>query len=174
MGDLSSLTFRIWTCLISAWSVDVVRKNNTRLVTHMLKRIYPLGSFLNLPTNHLRNQLGGQLRKRTGRRFALDNLHHLLANGSNLRRPRIRRLLDLIRTSVGEGDSKETKQIIVGGLEGDVGLDESLPLSNERPQLIRGEVESVKVGQTILALYFVDSELDLAESMSLVLLQVGQ
>ena len=49
-----------------------------------------------------------------------------------------------------------------------------MPLADERAQLVRGEVEAVEVGQAVLALDLIDAELDLAESVVLVLLEVGE
>jgi hypothetical protein len=63
---------------------------------------------------------------------------------------------------------------VVGSHDGDVGLNQSLPLADERAELVRGEVETVKVGQAVLALDLVDPELDLAESMVLILLEIGE
>jgi hypothetical protein len=37
-----------------------------------------------------------------------------------------------------------------------VGLDERLPLANERSQLVRGEGHAVEVGEAVLSLDFVD------------------
>lgn len=49
-----------------------------------------------------------------------------------------------------------------------------MPLADERAQLVGGEVESVEVGQAVLALDLVDAELDLAEGVILILLQIGE
>jgi hypothetical protein len=49
-----------------------------------------------------------------------------------------------------------------------------LPLADERAELVGGEVEAVEVGQAVLALDLVDAELDLAESVVLILLKVGE
>jgi hypothetical protein len=49
-----------------------------------------------------------------------------------------------------------------------------LPLADKRAELVRGEVETVEVGQAVLALDLVDTELDLAERVVLVLLEIGQ
>jgi hypothetical protein len=49
-----------------------------------------------------------------------------------------------------------------------------LPLADERSQLVRSEVQTVEVGQTVLALDLVDAELDLAEGVVLVLLQIRE
>lgn len=49
-----------------------------------------------------------------------------------------------------------------------------MPLADEGAKLVGGEVETVEVGQAVLALDLVDSELDLAESVVLILLEIGQ
>jgi hypothetical protein len=49
-----------------------------------------------------------------------------------------------------------------------------LPFSNKGTEFVRGEVEAVEVCETVLALYFVNSELDLAESMVFIGLEVGE
>ena len=59
-------------------------------------------------------------------------------------------------------------------LDGDVGLNEGLPLSHERSKLVGGEVETVESGQAVLALNLVDSEAHLSEGVVLVLLEIGQ
>lgn len=76
----------------------------------------------------------------------------------------------MIWPSLGERNSKQSKEIVVSGFDGDVGFNEGLPLSHERAQFIRSKVESMEIGETIFALYFVDSELDFSECMVLVLL----
>jgi hypothetical protein len=83
-------------------------------------------------------------------------------------------LLDLVGALLGEGNDEEAKEVVVGGLDDNVGFNQRLPLANQRPELVRGEVEAVEVGQAVLALDFVDSEFDLAERMVLVLLQIGE
>lgn len=83
-------------------------------------------------------------------------------------------LADLVGPTLGESDGEEAEEVLVGGLDGNVGLDEGLPLADKRSQLVRGEVETVEVGQAVLALNLVDPELDLPERVVLVLLQVGQ
>jgi len=104
----------------------------------------------------------------------LNDLGHLLSDGSDLRRGGVCGLLDLVWPALGEGDGEQTEEVVVGGLDGDVGLDQGLPLSDEGAEFVRGEVETVEVGQTVLALNLVDAELDLAESVVLILLEIGQ
>ena len=49
-----------------------------------------------------------------------------------------------------------------------------MPLADEGAELVGGEVETVEVGQAVLALDLVDAELDLAESVVLILLEIGE
>ena len=93
----------------------------------------------------------------------MDDLGHLLTDLPDLRRSGVCGLLDLVRPSLGEGDGEEAKEVVIGGLDNDVGFDEGLPFADERAELIRGEVEAVEVSQAVLALNLIDSELDLAE-----------
>jgi hypothetical protein len=91
-----------------------------------------------------------------------------------LRRSGVGGLLDLVWPSLGEGNGEEAEEVVIGGLDNDVGLDEGLPLADKRAELIRGEVEAVEVGQAVLALDLIDSELDLAERVVLILLKIGE
>jgi hypothetical protein len=49
-----------------------------------------------------------------------------------------------------------------------------LPLADEGAELVGGEVEAVEVGQAVLALDLVDTKLDLAERVVLVILETGE
>ena len=49
-----------------------------------------------------------------------------------------------------------------------------MPLADEGAELVGSEVETVEVGQAVLALDLVDAELDLAESVVLILLEIGE
>jgi hypothetical protein len=55
-----------------------------------------------------------------------------------------------------------------------VGLDQSLPLSDERAELVGGEVHAVECGEALLSLDFVDDEFQLAVSLLLVSVEVGE
>jgi hypothetical protein len=133
-----------------------------------------LRRLLDIPPNHLRNQLRRQLTQRHARRLPLNDLRHLLPDRPNLTRPRICRLLDLVVPPLGEGNGEQAEEVVVSGLDGHVGLDERLPLADERAQLVGGEVQPVEVGEAVLALDFVDAELDLAEGVVFVFLEVGE
>ena len=104
--------------------------------------------------------------------FTLDDLNHLLSDGPDLRRGSICGLLDLVWPALGEGNGEEAEEVVVGGLDGDVRLDQGLPLSDEGSELVRCEVQTVEVGQAVLSLDLVDTELDLPECVVLILLQV--
>lgn len=142
--------------------------------TYVLERVDALGGLLNLTSDNLRDKLVGQGLESTAAGLTGDDLSHLLADGTDLGRGSVGGLLDLVGSALGEGNDKEAEEIVVGGLDSDVALDQGLPLADKRPQLVGGEVEAVEVGQAVLALDLVNSELDLAERVVLILLQVGQ
>lgn len=140
--------------------------------TYVLERVDALGSLLNLAANDLGNELLGELGKRARAGLTGHDLGHLLADLPDLGRLGIGGLLDLVGSSLGESNGEKADEVVIGGLDDDVGLDKGLPLANERAELVGGEVEAVEVGQAVLALDLVDAELDLAESVVLVLLEV--
>lgn len=141
---------------------------------YVLQRVDALCRLLDLTADNLGDQLGGELLEVAARGLALDELGHLPADGTDLRCGGVGGLLDLVRAALGESDGEDAEEVVVGGLDGDVGLDQGLPLADERAELVGGEVQAVEVGQAVLALNLVDAELDLAERVVLVLLQIRQ
>jgi hypothetical protein len=139
-----------------------------------LKWVDALRALLDLTSDDFRNHLADQLAERAALGLLLHDVHHLLPDLTHLRRSRICRLLDLIWTPLSERDAEETEKVIVGGLDDGVRLDESLPLADEGAKLVGGEVQAVEVGQAVLALHLIDSELHLAEGMVLIFLQIGE
>lgn len=139
-----------------------------------MERVDALCGLLDLATNDLGNEFGGKLSEGAAGGFALNDVGHLASDSPDLRRGSICRLLDLVGTALGEGDGEQTDEVVVGGLHRYVRLDQSLPLAHERAQLVGGEVESVEVGQAVFALDLVDSQTNLAKSVILILLQIGQ
>lgn len=131
--------------------------------TYVLQGVDALGGLLDLTANNLGNQLGNQLGQGAAGSLALDDISHLASNGADLGRSSIGGLLDLVGASLGEGDGEEADEVVIGGLDGNVGLNESLPLANEGSQLVGCEVESVEVGQAALALDLIDAEANFAE-----------
>lgn len=142
--------------------------------THVLEGVDALSGLLDLAANDLGDQLLGELGEGAGAGLALHDLGHLLANGPDLRRSGVGGLLDLVWPTLGETDGEEAEEVVVGGLNDNVGLNEGLPLADERAELVGGEVETVEVGQAVLALNLVDAELDLAEGVVLILLEIGE
>lgn len=143
-------------------------------VTNILQRVDTLGGLLDLTANDLGDQLGGQLSQRAAGGLALHYVGHLLADHPDLRRPGVGGLLDLVGASLREGNGKQADQILIGRLDRHVGLDQGLPLAHKRAQLVRRKVHAVEVGQAVLPLDLVHPELDLAESMVLVVLQIRE
>lgn len=142
--------------------------------TYVLERVDALGGLLDLASNNLRNELVGQGLESAAAGLTGDDLGHLLADGADLGGGGVGGLLDLVGTALGECDDEQAEEVVVGSLDGDVALDQGLPLADKRSQLVGSEVEAVEVGQAVLTLNLVDSELDLAERVVLILLQIGQ
>ncbi len=107
-----------------------------RIQTYVLEWVDALGSLLNLAADNLWDELGGELGKGAGRSLALDDLGHLLADGADLGGSSVCGLLDLVWATLGESDGEEADEVIVGGLDGDVGLDQGLPLADEGAELV--------------------------------------
>lgn len=133
-----------------------------------------LCGLLNLAPDDLGDELGGQLAERAGLALARHDVHHLLSDRPDLRAGGVCRLLDLVRPSLGEGDAEHADLVVIDRVDGHVGLDERLPLAHQRAELVGCKVESVEVGQAVAALDLVDPQLDLAECLLLVLLQIGE
>lgn len=142
--------------------------------TYVLEGVDALGALLDLTADNLWDQLGGKLAEGAALCLTRHDIGHLLADCSDLRRSCVCGLLDLVWPPLGEGNAEKTEEVVVGSLDHDVGLDEGLPLADERAQLVGGEVETVEVGQAVLALDLVDAQLDLAESVVLILLEIGE
>lgn len=161
---------------VDLWNVSFVAPHSFLIIviTYVLEWVDALSGLLDLAADDLWDQLGGELGKGAGGSLALDDLNHLLANGADLGRRSVGGLLDLVWTTLGKGNGEHAEEVIIGGLNGDVGLDKSLPLADKGSQLVGGEVKTVEVGQAVLALNLIDTELDLAESVVLILLKIGE
>lgn len=83
-----------------------------------------MSRLLDFAADDFGNELGSELCKSAGRSFALYDLGHFLADGSDLRRGSICSFLNLIRAALGEGNGEETEEIVIGGLDGYVRLDQ--------------------------------------------------
>jgi hypothetical protein len=125
-------------------------------LTYVLERVDALCGLLNLAADNLGDQLRGELLQGAGGSLSLNDLDHLLSDGANLGRGGVGGLADLVGTALGESNAEEAEEVVVGGLDSDVGLNQRLPLADKRPQLVGGEVETIEVGQAVLALDLVD------------------
>lgn len=141
---------------------------------NVLEGVDSSGSLLDLSPNNLRDELGGELCQSATSGLTLDDLNHLLAYSSDLGGLCVCGLLDLVWSSLGERNGEQSEEVVVGSLDGDISLNEGLPFSDKGSELVRGEVEAVEICETVLSLDLVDSQLDLAESMLLILLEIGK
>jgi len=155
---------------VELWCLQQLDLSNV----NVLEWVDALGGLLDLTTNDLWDELGCELCKGAGGGLADDDLGHLLADGTDLGRSGVGGLLDLVWTALGETNGEDTEEVVIGGLDGDVGLDQGLPLTDQRSKLVGCEVETVEVGQAVLALDLIDSELNLAESVVLILLEISE
>jgi hypothetical protein len=140
-----------------------------------------LASLLNTVTNDILgngrrrgDELGNELLEIARSGFLGHDLEHLLADLTDLGRLSIGGLLDLVAATSSEGNDEKTDKVTVGGLDINESLQERLPLLDEGTELIRGEVHSVEVGEAVLALNFINSQLDLAESTILILGKIAE
>lgn len=135
----------------------------------VLEGIDALAGLLDLLANGVRDELLDDLLKVAGGDLALDDLEHALADGTDLAALGIGGLLDLLGATLGEADGEEAKEVAVGGLDVNVGLDQGLPLLDHGTELVSGHGHSVEVGQAALALDLINAKTELAESLVLAL-----
>lgn len=140
----------------------------------VLEGVDALRRLLDLAADDLGDELLDELLEVAAGGLALHDLEHLPPDLADLGRLGVRRLLDLVRAPLGEADGEDADEVAVGRLDVELGLDQGLPLADERAELVRGEVHAVEVGQAVLALDVVDAELDLAERLLVVLVQVAE
>jgi hypothetical protein len=95
-----------------------------------------LARLLDLTANDLWNELGDELVERAALCLPQHDVRHLLPDLPDLRAGGICGLLDLVLSSLGEGDAEETKEVLVSSLDNDVGFDQGLPLADKRSQLV--------------------------------------
>jgi hypothetical protein len=90
------------------------------------------------------------------------DLHHLLAELLLVRSLGVAGSLDLLAVAAGEGDGEHANEVAVLSASLDEGLDQSVPLLDERAELVTSNVHTVEVGVAIEALDFLDLKLDLS------------
>jgi ethanolamine utilization microcompartment shell protein EutS len=99
---------------------------------------------------------------------------HLGADGADLGRLGVTGLLELILLLLGEGDAEHADDVTIGGTSINIGLNDRLLLLDEGAKLITGHVHAVEVEETVVSLNILDTELDLAVSHGLVVVEVGK
>jgi len=132
-----------------------------------------LASLLDILADRIRDQLVDSLLQ-VGRADLLgDDVNHLTADILDLLRLSVGSFLDLVLSFLGEADAEKAKSVGVAGFHIHASLDHGLPLLNHGPGLVRGEVHSVEVGETITSLDIFADEAELAEG-NLVVLKIGE
>merc|ERR1712146_100277 len=99
---------------------------------------------------------------------------HLLADGTDLCRLRIRGLADLEWPLLSEANAEAAQDVAVDGLHIDIGLDQRLPLAHQGAELVGGEVHAPEATQHLLVLHVLNTEADLAVGVILVLVEVSE
>jgi hypothetical protein len=110
-----------------------------------------LGGLLDLSSDRLGNELLNQLLQ-LALALPLHDLVHLGPDLPDLSGLSVRGLLDLLPVLSGESNGEEPDEVSVRGSDIDVSLDQRLPLSDQRSDLVGGEVHSVERSKTVLAL----------------------
>lgn len=140
----------------------------------VLKREDALAALLDLVANDLGDELGDELVEGDTLGLAGHDLGHLAADLTDLGGLSVGSTLDLVGRALGEGNGKQADEVVVAGLDGDLALDQSLPLADERAKLVAGEVETVEVGQDVTTLDLVNTETNAAGSVVLRALEVSE
>jgi hypothetical protein len=117
----------------------------------VLKGEDSLGGLLDLSSNSLRYELLDQLLQ-LALALPLHDLVHLGPDLPDLSGLSVRGLLDLLPVLSGESNGEKPDEVSIGSSDIDVSLNQRLPLSNQRSDLVGGEVHAVERGKTVLAL----------------------
>jgi hypothetical protein len=128
--------------------------------TGMLKGIDGVALGLDFPSNRLSGQLGNNLLQVTRADFLDQNVKHLLSDLTHLGMLGIGGLFQLVLSTLGQSKDKKPQEVAVSGLDVHVGLNQSVPLSDDASQPVSGEFHSVEVGQALLSLDFVNAQLE--------------
>mmetsp|Transcript_3496 Transcript_3496/g.8356 ORF Transcript_3496/g.8356 Transcript_3496/m.8356 type:complete len:255 (-) Transcript_3496:72-836(-) len=141
---------------------------------HVLERVDALASLVDVLANGLGDELLDQVLEVAGGGLLGDDLEHLPSDSADLGALCVASLLHLVLALLGEGNAVNAQLVVVSGHHVDVSLDESLPLLHQGAELVRGEVHAVEVGQAVLALHILDAELDLAETLILIVVKISE
>ena len=104
--------------------------------------------------------------------LVLHDFHHLSADTLDVGSSGVAVRLCRVSLTLCEGDGEQTEDVSVGGLHFSLGLNQSLPLADQRAKLVSGHVHTVEVGKTVTTLGVQNLKLDLAEALVGVLVKV--
>ena len=125
-------------------------------------------------THGLVAQLGDQLSQRNLAHLLSDDLGHLSADLVHLRRLGVAGLLVLVLLLAGEGNAEQAELVAVVGGDLHVALNQSLPLLDQRAELVAGGVHAVEESDALITLHVLHAESHLAESEILALVQITE
>ena len=141
---------------------------------HVVERVDAVAGAHDVVSDGFRDELADELAQvRLGGLLGHD-LDHLLADGADVSALGVRGLGDLLVAALGEANAEKAEDVAVGGLDVAPGLNEGVPLLDERAELVAGEVHTVEVGEEVETLDFFADELDLTEREGLVLVEVSK
>lgn len=106
-----------------------------------------LGGLLDLTTDRLWDELLNELLELGALGLSSHDLDHLGSDLSDLGRFGVGGLLDLVESTLGESNSEKTENVAIGGSDIDRGLDQGLPFTDNRSELVGGEVHTEERGQ---------------------------
>mmetsp|Transcript_4555 Transcript_4555/g.6925 ORF Transcript_4555/g.6925 Transcript_4555/m.6925 type:complete len:208 (+) Transcript_4555:159-782(+) len=100
--------------------------------------------------------------------------YHLCSDSTNLSRLGVTSLLDLLTVLGGEGNAEHSNNVSVGSFNINIGFDDGLTLLDETADLVPGHIHTVEVGETVVSLNVLDTELDLTVTNIIVVLEIGE
>lgn len=138
------------------------------------ERVDARNGLLNLLPDDLWDKLAHQLLEVACGRVANHDLHHFGANLANLATLSVCGFLNLTVATLSKADGEHAQEVAIRGLNVDMSLNNGLPLTHERAELIPRKVHSVEVSEAGASLNLLALETDLTVGFVLGLLQVGE
>lgn len=140
----------------------------------VLEGIDSLGLLLDLLTDGLGDESLNEISQGDLGGLGGHDLDHLSSDASDLSAVGVAVSLVRVGLSLGETNSEEAEGVAVSSLHVNVGLDQRLPLSDQRAELVSGHIHSIEISEALTSLGVLDLELHLSERLVLVLVQVTE
>ena len=140
----------------------------------VLERVDSLGLLLDLLANGLSHKLLEDLAEVARGNLASDNLRHFLADDLDLRAEGVAGEAALVLVLLGEANGEDADSVAVSGLHVNDGLNEGLPLADQRLEEVSGEGHAGEVGEHVAALDVLGEEVDHTIGAVLVLVEVTE